>query len=241
LADKSAPIVLDALRRALAEPAGLPLHGTRSERALFANSAAGKRAAEECRANGYLRVLRTETNGKTRELCGITDQGVAYLLAQVSPRGVLEDLLRAVEGREAQLDRLVAVAGQTHNELAGLKALAERALREPARPAREEIAELSDNGAAGWQKAVLAHLRERHVAQPANDCPLPELYRRAQGAQPGVTIGQFHDGLRGLHERGHIYLHPWTGPLYELPEPACALLVGHEVAYYASPRRPDPE
>jgi len=30
---------------------------------------------------------------------------------------------------------------------------------------------------------------------------------------------------------------PWTGPLYDLPEPHFALLVGHEVAYYASSRR----
>ena len=53
---------------------------------------------------------------------------------------------------------------------------------------------------------------------------------------PSLTIGQFHDSLRRLHEMEKIYLHPWTGPLYEIPEPACALLVGHEVAYYASVR-----
>ena len=28
----------------------------------------------------------------------------------------------------------------------------------------------------------------------------------------------------------------WTGPLYAIPEPPLALLVGHEIAYYASPR-----
>ena len=44
------------------------------------------------------------------------------------------------------------------------------------------------------------------------------------------------DGLRKLHQQEQIYLHPWTGPLYDLPEPALALLVGHEVAYYASRR-----
>jgi hypothetical protein len=51
-----------------------------------------------------------------------------------------------------------------------------------------------------------------------------------------LTIGRFHDGLRRLHDEGQAYLHPWTGPLYAMPEPAFALLVGHEVAYYASPR-----
>jgi hypothetical protein len=55
-----------------------------------------------------------------------------------------------------------------------------------------------------------------------------------------LTIGLFHDGLRGLCEAQCIYLHPWTGPLYDMPEPALALLVGHEIAYYASFRHPGP-
>ena len=51
-----------------------------------------------------------------------------------------------------------------------------------------------------------------------------------------MSVGLFHDALRQLHEDHQVYLHPWTGPLYALPEPAFALLVGHEVAYYASIR-----
>ena len=60
-----------------------------------------------------------------------------------------------------------------------------------------------------------------------------ELCRQAQKESPTLTIGSFHDGLRHLHEQQKIYLHPWTGPLYDLPEPSYALLIGHEVAYYA--------
>lgn len=70
------------------------------------------------------------------------------------------------------------------------------------------------------------------------DCPLPELFRRLQVHDADLTIGVFHDRLRLLHQGGKIYLHPWTGPLYEMPEPAYALLVGHEIAYYASLRDP---
>ena len=80
---------------------------------------------------------------------------------------------------------------------------------------------------------IKARLSEWHAAGGAQaDCPLPELYRKLDG----VSIGQFHDALRQLHDDHQIYLHPWTGPLYALPEPALALLVGHEVAYYASIR-----
>ena len=71
------------------------------------------------------------------------------------------------------------------------------------------------------------------------DCPLPVLYRSIKAESPWMTIGRFHDSLRGLHENRRVHLHPWTGPLHELPEPTYALLVGHEVAYYASVDRLD--
>jgi hypothetical protein len=60
------------------------------------------------------------------------------------------------------------------------------------------------------------------------------LYRHVSAAVSGLTIGAFHDTLRALQNAGEIYLHPWTGPLYDIPEPPYALLVGHEVSYYAS-------
>jgi hypothetical protein len=68
------------------------------------------------------------------------------------------------------------------------------------------------------------------------DCPLAELFASLSTLDPAPTVGQFHDALRQLHSESRIYLHPWTGPLYALPEPAVALLVGHEVAFYASLR-----
>jgi hypothetical protein len=85
-------------------------------------------------------------------------------------------------------------------------------------------------------QAIREQLAAWHAADALSDCPLPELYRRLRAETPRLTIGQFHDRLRRMHQDEHIYLHPWTGPLYALPEPAFALLVGHEIAYYASLR-----
>jgi hypothetical protein len=83
---------------------------------------------------------------------------------------------------------------------------------------------------------VKARLAEWHAAAGAShDCPLPDLYRKLESTER-VSVGLFHDALRQLYDDHQIYLHPWTGPLYALPEPAFALLVGHEVAYYASIR-----
>ena len=85
--------------------------------------------------------------------------------------------------------------------------------------------------------AVLTYLARRQASGSLEDCPLPELYQLARGESAKLSLGQFHDGLRRLRESQRIYLHPWTGPLYEIPEPAVALLVGHEIAYYASLRQ----
>jgi hypothetical protein len=98
-----------------------------------------------------------------------------------------------------------------------------------------EICVLTDKGLGLLlESELVAYLRRRHEAGSLADCPLAELYHHVRTNHPGLTIGQFHDIVRRLHESRRLYLHPWTGPLYELPEPACALLVGHEVACYAS-------
>jgi hypothetical protein len=83
------------------------------------------------------------------------------------------------------------------------------------------------------ERLILDALEQWQATGSNSDCPLPELYRHAA---PFLTLGLFHDGLRSLHEQHRIYLHPWTGPMCEIPQPECALLVGHEVAYYASLR-----
>src|SRR5262249_59564376 len=95
----------------------------------------------------------------------------------------------------------------------------------------------SAHGAGGTDatKAILECL----IAWPdAGDCPLPALFENVKVHCPDMTLGAFHDLLRTLRERAAIHLHPWTGPLYELPDPGVALLAGHEIAYYASGRQP---
>ncbi len=242
MADKSMQLILAALSRAVADPAGTSLHGTKAIPGLFAATATGKQAAQRCKDEGYLRVVRTETKGKsTLEICALTEKGLAYLLSQVSPKQVLEDMVRALEARQAQVGELVAAAQQCQAGLDAFKAAAEKVLQQIQRPGAVAGAFLpgpaaSTNGSETWTGAILTYLAQRQAAGAAGDCPLPELYRQAHQATPTLTIGHFHDGLRQLREQEQIYLHPWTGPLYDLPEPAYALLSGHEIAYYASIR-----
>jgi hypothetical protein len=238
LAEKSAQLIVEALSRAVADPDGVPLHGGKTSPGLFAASATGKQAAQHCKEEGLLRVVRTETKGKTTtEVCAITEKGLAFLLSQVSPKQVLEEFIRILEGRQGQVDQMLSAARRMQDSLDSLRTAAERALQEVHKPAPPIGPGYSSNGAGIWLPAALSYLSERQESGATDDCSLPELYRHAQQNAPRLSIGQFHDGLRKLREQQQIYLHPWSGPLYDLPDPPLALLVGHEIAYYASIRK----
>ena len=246
MADKSQQLVLTALSRAAAA-AGAPLHVGKATLGLFPATAAGKQAAQRCREEGYLHPVPAPAGAKG-ERWAITDKGLIYLLDQVSPRPVLEDFVRALEARYGQLAELLALACQSQTEIAALKSAAEKVLAlvgsggppgysHSLNALYQTFRGGDSNGSTDTlAQALPAELARWAPAGAPEDCPLPELFRRLQALSPGLTLGAFHDALRRLHDGGHIYLHPWTGPLYDIPEPACALLVGHMVAYYASGR-----
>jgi hypothetical protein len=267
VADKSSQVILLALSRAAAAPAGLPLHGTKTVPGLFATNAAGKQAAQRCQEEGYLSLLAEEqaaSSGGTITLVKkkspasplycITEKGLAYLLGQVSPRQVLEDFVRALDAGRQQADELLNVARRMQQGIESLKSNAEKVLqytcRAEASSERGGMKALfagflqeteqsaanrptSENSCALLVEPLLAELTRWEKSGASEDCPLPHLYRQLSAS----SIGQFHDTLRRLHELGKIYLHPWTGPLYDIPEPPYALLIGHEIAYYASIRK----
>lgn len=216
MADKLTPLILSALTRAAAEPAGVAIVALKGDAGLFPNTTLAKTAAKRCLDDGLLRRLG---EGKV-ERCAITEKGLQYLVDSQSPKPVLEDLVRVFEERREQVDELLAQAKSMAASLNGLQSTLAAVLpkvasaRLPFDPCAEVLEAL-----AVWSSGV------------GEDCPLPELHSRL-ASRP--TLGTFHDALRTLHRSGRIYLHPWTGPLYSLPEPGFALLVGHEVAYYAS-------
>ena len=236
MADKLSHYLLDALGRAALAPAGTPLFGSKAAPGLFPATAPARQAALRAKDEGLLRLTAAELKGKLdRDLYVATDAGLAFLLRETSPKEMLEDLARAVEARHLQVDKLLALAGETHTELVALKEMLSQVLARLGEPAAlaPGTAGADTPCPPSWLDDLRVHLNDWSAA---GDCPLPELYRRVSASHPTLTIGQFHDGLRELHDREQVYLHPWTGPLYSLPEPAFALLVGHEIAYYASLR-----
>jgi hypothetical protein len=237
MSNNSNQVLIDALRRGLSDPDGLPLHGTKKSPGLFGQAAFARGVAERSKQEGYLAVVRRENRGKSaREICVVTEKGVAYLLAQANPKAVLEDLVRALTARHAQVGDLVSAARQTQTTLDSLRVTAERVLQHVGKPSATAAPAPSSNGSDSWKGAALSHLAWWRESRPSEDCPLPELFRRVSPHAAELSLGHFHDGLRQLHDSQTIYLHPWTGPLYQMPEPSYALLIGHEIAYYASLR-----
>lgn len=247
MADKSTQLILDALTRAAADPGGLPLYAQKAEPGLFPATSIAKAAAEKAKAEGLIEIRTSEAKGRAaRDVCVLTDKGVQFLTRQSSPKRVIEDFVRILEERQstvAELSESVArMATGLETIHAAVAAVLPRLTDHPA------INGTAMNGTLTRQRPIAtaasdtliadvkARLAEWHATSgTAHDCPLPELFRKLEAANT-ASVGVYHDALRQLHDDHQIYLHPWTGPLYALPEPAFALMVGHEVAYYASIR-----
>ena len=186
MADKSTPMILEALSRAAAEPDGLSLHESKGARGLFASSAAARQAAQRCKAEGHLQSVRTETRGKSiAEVCAITEKGLSYLLAQTSPKQVIEDFIRALDARQGQLSSVVDSVRQMQSSLEAIRGVAERLAPNATRP----VGPLpSANGSGSWQGEIASHLLRWHDTGANSDCPLPDLYRHVVKSAPHLTI-----------------------------------------------------
>jgi hypothetical protein len=254
--DKLTPLIVAGLSRAAA--GSWPLHGSRTGEGLFPTSAAGKEAAQKCCADGYVTATPVNAHGagsrstatavrkKAAPHFSITDAGLGFLLAQVSPRQALEGILAALHARQDELAQLSEMTRETLSTTQSLATSVRKALDTisgSAGPSGGNLKAMLSSflneahpscATAGLASCILQELGRWQQSDACEDYPLPKLYRHAATHTPGLTIGAFHDVLRHLHNTSQIYLHPWTGPLSELPEPPCALLVGHEIAYYAS-------
>ena len=91
-----------------------------------------------------------------------------------------------------------------------------------------------ENFLSDAQVDLWCYLRGWKRAEPYGNCPLPTLYRHA--AEPlGLSLGQFHDCLRGLVAQRKVRLHPYTGAAFQLQDEQCGLMMGQELKFYAEP------
>ncbi|MFO0946625.1 MAG: hypothetical protein U1D30_11865 [Planctomycetota bacterium] len=209
--------VCAVLRRLFAGPEPMRVFSSGQTPGLFpSNAVANRRLLESILDMGFVELSDAGSE------CRLTESGRSWLLEKESPRVLLEDLLRASELQGDELRRmsmtLEEMRGQFQRQSGEIRAVLGSLAGEVNLPRTDQ-----------WIETLLAN--HEHTASAA-DRSLAELFFDLRRTSPRLTVGQFHDAIRSLHEAGRIRLSPWTGPLYQLPEPGLALLIGHEVLYY---------
>ncbi|NBR04165.1 MAG: hypothetical protein EBT92_00160 [Planctomycetes bacterium] len=216
-------IILQALSYALESAGVCSLFNKKGVQGLFPLSASGKVAAKYCLENRLLKVVEQSTKPFT-EMVKITCWGIRSVMEGIKIDKLLENAAAIIESSgEKGLNKSGtddAVFYHSLEKTAGLIALKLGA------PIAEDFNSTS--------KHILILLKEWSDAGRAGDCQLYYLYQQLSSRCSGVTPGAFHDALRNLRHKKLVELHPWTGPLYEIPKPELALMAGHEIACYAS-------
>jgi hypothetical protein len=85
---------------------------------------------------------------------------------------------------------------------------------------------------AEWLSEVVRLAAEQRQRDRYQALTLPQIYARIVQKRPGLTLGQYHDGLRALREQHRIRLSPYTRALATLDDPRNALFLDGEVMYY---------
>ncbi len=254
-------LAVAALSQALADPAPKPLFGTAKVPGFFKGAAqAVKAAGAQCEANGWVEPTgQSVGKGKTaKPLYRITPAGVREALEHGDVATLLHDLLDALDANRQELTKARDVAQRAADVVEAQKAVVQslfyRVLppdldavlaaaqgesgSESSKPAAPQAAGEAGSAPApadnGWLDGAVDYLQRRSVKEAYGHCPLPELFR--QVAEPaGLTIGQFHDGVRRLVAQGRVRLHPFTGAAYQLQDEQYAIMAGQEIKYYAEP------
>jgi hypothetical protein len=145
-------------------------------------------------------------------------------------RGVPHWLEEIRKELQTASDRVAEQALRTLGRLEALGNRVEEALR------RLDMPVALPNGSAeslSWAADAVTYLDRRKASGVAGDCSLPELFQALVERHPGLSVPDFHDGLRRMHDRRALRLLPFTAPPGELTQPEFALLDGATVLYYA--------
>jgi hypothetical protein len=249
MADKTTETLTEALKQALADPAEQRLYRSGKLPGLFASrSGASADAAGRALREGLLEIARTETKGKTViEWVRITPRGIDFVHESESPVRVLEELRDTLqmtregmpvwllqtqqELREAG-NRVAERVQRLSQQLDALSRRVDEALRRAdlSRVTRANGAEV----AIPWARPALAYLDKRRDSGAAGQCSLPELFAALRPEHAELSIPEYLDGLRRLHDRRAVQLLPFSGSPAELPQPEFALLDGAEVFFYVT-------
>jgi hypothetical protein len=229
--------LLEALKTAIAVPGEHRLFRSGKLAGLF-KSRVGvpAEAALVAVREGWLEVARTETRGKiVTEWVRATPKAVTFVHDHDSPKSVLRELKQVLDATRAGVPAWMAEAKA---EVATLSTrFEERAVTLLAKlnelaASVEAALRRAETGGIGvaepvsrvvpWAIEALEYLDRRATTGASGDCALPELFHAVRVKFPELTLTEFHDGLRRLHDIRAVRLTATA----ELSEPEYAVVVG---------------
>jgi hypothetical protein len=212
--------LLDALKTALETPGEHRLFRWGKLPGLFAGrvgaaAAAATTAVREC----YLETTRTEAKGRlVVEWVRATPKALVYVHEHDSPKATLRELKEVLdltrEGVPAWMDAARLETAQLalqfeQRAAAMLDRLDTLAQRVEAALRRAEATGVNPSlkRIVPWGVALLEYLDRRRESVPG-PVPLPDLFRALEMMVPDLTLPQFQDGLRRLHDIKALRLIP---------------------------------
>jgi hypothetical protein len=254
------PLALEALANLLEDVSPRVLHGSKSVPGVFSGAtAATKAAAQICLDKGWLEVTgQLAGKGKTaKPLYRLTAAGFQAVLARGNPAEILKKLdacldrlardtatlPNMIQEKFAEVTNQVAALHQslqsTSNELRMALIQTETRLKPPDLETLQRlfagnsyVPPSSGISAQDWSEDVIRLAGEQKKRDPFQRLTLPQVFDHLRGKFPGLTLGQFHDGLRRLQDERRIRLGPFTQALATLDDPRNALFLDREVKYY---------
>lgn len=237
-------LLLAALKAAIATPGEHRLFRSGKFVGLFPSRAGlGAEASLLALREGLLETVRTETRGKViTEWVRATPKAVQFIHEHDSPKSVLRELKDVLAATQAGVPAWMAEAKQ---EVAALSTRFEEraaallahldnlAVRVEAALRRAETGGPAVGEPVGrvvpWAVHALEYLDRRTASGAVGECQLPELFHAVRAKIPELTLSEFHNGLRRLHDVRAVRL--TVGG--EMSEPEYAVVVEGRLMYAA--------
>jgi len=238
--------LLAALQSAL-DGVSRPLQGSAASGALFATGAKGQPLVEAALAEQLLEeadspaTVKATKKGPPPKFARITEKGRRWVAEQGDPRAIAEGLRDILASQGVAVDAAVEAAEMTLAELNREVVRLQQTLRheveryrQTAQALRQVLGQAKAVPAAeaAWLddavRIVAEHKQRNALTRPT----LPQIYEQLRSAHPGLSLAQFHDGLRMLHVQKRIRLGPYTLALATLPDHQNALYLDKEVKFY---------
>jgi hypothetical protein len=253
--------LLDGLRKGL-DSNPHRLQGTPKNPGLFPGGKAGEKLAQRALEGGLVRQVPSpepppqKKGTKPPVYVSLTDRGHQLVLESDSPLKALTALRETLEVQGSQLAKAVQTAAEetaawrekveqfqqgirnqfTHYQQLSqaFQAMLDRLGRQSPAPPPQPLPIPPHPGKPpeGWLDEVVRIVAEQKKHNSFDRPTLTRVYEQLKKSQPGLTLGQFHDGLRALLAQRRIRLTAYTQTLATLPDAQNALYLDREVKYY---------